>query len=343
MSNTFLSLDLIRYLFVLEVNAPMVWLPHFPAQELSLLLSEKIADRLPTTEARSWKKAMAAWHRGESSKSKQRGRIEPTSDTPWPIDAILFWYPIKRSFGKGERILFELKLFGDAADHDYFMEVILPAMEEIAMMPHHQSKQNHPLWGRFDIRSIYSAKGVTWKPLLKNGRLDLRRKVNAAQWATGLQLGKIPSRHSNPADQLTWLSPFSIEGLQANARGTKGKGGVKAPTLTHIVGSVAERVCQILLGKYAGPEDFVTALDHDARLSLSSAMRSAEKIGVSHHRIRISSSIFHAMGEGTQSFKAPIPHDVIPYLELGSILHIGKRTHFGCGTFTIHPERSVSI
>jgi hypothetical protein len=37
---------------------------------------------------------------------------------------------------------------------------------------------------------------------------------------------------------------------------------------------------------------------------------------------------------GAQTF-AKIPPRLLSYLELAATLHIGKHTHFGCGTFTL--------
>ncbi|MCX7707996.1 MAG: hypothetical protein N2204_08325 [Anaerolineae bacterium] len=41
---------------------------------------------------------------------------------------------------------------------------------------------------------------------------------------------------------------------------------------------------------------------------------------------------------GGQIFQR-IPRRLLPYLELAAILHIGRYTHFGCGTFLLSAAR----
>jgi len=50
-----------RYLFALRVNSSLVWFPNFPSVELSLILGNAIADRLPTIQARPWHKTLSSW------------------------------------------------------------------------------------------------------------------------------------------------------------------------------------------------------------------------------------------------------------------------------------------
>jgi len=56
-----LPLNIIRYLIVCRVNASMVWLSLFPSLEFSLVLGTFIAERLPTVQARPWRKALMPW------------------------------------------------------------------------------------------------------------------------------------------------------------------------------------------------------------------------------------------------------------------------------------------
>ncbi|MBF0235437.1 MAG: hypothetical protein HQK65_20735 [Desulfamplus sp.] len=344
MSNT--HIDLIRYLFVLEVNTSLVWLPKWPAMDLSVLLGETIADRLPIVEARAWKKAMSAWRlactdaqqrNGRSQISRKSCRSRIIHPGPWPIDAVIFWYPAKRSYGKGERILFELKLLGSAADHALFIEVILPAMEQISVTPPYGGQQyTNSLWGHFDIRSVYSANGHSWKPLVKNGALDLRRKINSTQWYSDL---KFQACSYSSRNNITWLSPFLIRGFAGVVAEDDNNSGKKKslcePQLSLILESVAARICSILLGRHATVEDFFNSLDHDERLSWKLAMDESFKTRISISNIRKSSDLVYELATGSQTFARPVPDVLIPYLQLGSILHIGEYTHFGCGTYFV--------
>ncbi|MBF0204444.1 MAG: hypothetical protein HQK67_09060 [Desulfamplus sp.] len=372
MSNT--PFSLIRYLFVLEVNTSFVWLPKWPAMELSLLLGETIADRLPIVEARAWKKSIAAWNISNSNFQQSNKKNEPNKlkndnvdgkklhQSPWPINAVIFWYPVKRSYGKGELILFELKLLGDAADHELFVEVILPAMEQISMTPYigtkniesknsgsnnsgsknsrsknsrsnnSVTKNTNSLWGHFDIRSVYSAKGYLWRPILKNGRLDLRRKVNSTQWSSGL---KPLDGSFKSLDQLTWISPFMIDGLKKDTRDSRKNNRIAAPKLFYILEAIAERMGLIFISKYSTAADFLNSLDNEERLAWKQAMEQSLRIPIYNNMIKESSNPIQGFGKGFQIFSKQIPDFIIPYLELGAIFHIGEYAHFGCGTYVI--------
>ena len=56
------SIHLIRYLLVWRVNHSLIRLPSWLPVELSFVLGNIIAERLPTNQARPWRKALEAWH-----------------------------------------------------------------------------------------------------------------------------------------------------------------------------------------------------------------------------------------------------------------------------------------
>ena len=123
-----LPLNLIRYLIVCRVNASMVWLSPDPAVEFSLVLGTFIQESLPTIQARPWRKALVPWkeHGGLSAIKKRSLKAIPGA--AWPVEAVIFCYPGKRAYGKGELIMLELKLIGESADHSFFLETILPKL-----------------------------------------------------------------------------------------------------------------------------------------------------------------------------------------------------------------------
>ena len=330
MSNT--PLNLIRYLFILNVNSSLVWLPKWPSIELSLVLGNTIADQLPTTQARPWKKALAAcnfYDKNLQSEKKKKGNIP---QSPWPIDAILFWYPVKRAYGQNERILLELKLVGQCADHGLFLEVILPAIENIGKVANSRWHYTNSLWGHFDIQSVYTAKGTQWKPLVKDGRLDLRYKVNPSQWSQGL---KFDMASSNAIDSLTWLTPFELKKCEITNRRLKKNTPPKVPSMSFIMEEIVQRMSSIILGKYATRDDFLEILESDVLLSWREAIEQASHIPLLRHDITRAPSDIPGQWIGSQTFATFIPTSIIPYLEFGSIFHIGKYTHYGCGNFVM--------
>jgi hypothetical protein len=327
-------IKLIRYLVVWRVNGSLVWLPRCLSTELSLALGTIIADRLPTREAGPWRKALAPWD--ECGGTSLIGKKKPTRipEVSWPIEAVMFAYPGKRTYGWGELILWELKLMGESADHGLFLEVILPAMEEAGSASEPRWRHRNVLWGHFDIHAIYAARGEQWEPVVSDGRLDLNYRASPTQWAEGLTFDLNSERIF---DRLTWLTPFDLtsdKGRTGRRRRRKKIPPHQVPTLQSMLESLVARMSQLLPGKHHTPNDVWDVLSAEEQASFQAVMEQASHIPVHHKKLKPSPKRWPGRWIGAQTF-AFIPHPIIPYLELASILHIGKQTHFGCGTFAI--------
>jgi len=326
-------IKLIRYLFVLRVNSSLVRLSRCLSIELSLVLGTIIANRLPTREARSWRKALAPWdeHGGIALVGKKKPERIP--EASWPIQAVLFVYPGKQTYGREELILWELKLMGESADHGLFLEVILPALEEAATVSDQQLQRKNGLWGRFDIQAIYAARGAQWEPVVSDGRLDLNYRVTPVQWAEGLTF---KPRSERVFDRLTWITPFDFSDAdQADRRRRRKEIPYRqVPTLQSILDSLVNRMSLLLPGKYNTPDDVWALLSAEEQAALRATMEQASHIPIHHKKLKPAPISWPGRWTGTQTF-ASIPRPIIPYLELASILHIGRQTHLGCGAFTI--------
>lgn len=326
-------IKLIRYLLVLRVNSSLVRLPRCLSTELSLVLGTMIANRLPTREARPWRKALAPWDEcgGISLVGKKKPRAIP--EASWPIEAVLFVYPGKPTYGQGELILWELKLMGESADHGRFLEVILPALEEAGTVSDQQLQRKNGLWGRFDVQAIYAARGGQWEPVVSDGRLDLNYRVTPIQWAEGLTFGP---RSERVFDRLTWITPFDFSDANQTGRRRRRKRipPHQVPTLQSMLDSLVSRMSLLLPGKYNTPDDVWAVLSVEEQAELRAVIEQASHIPIHHKRLGPAPKNWPGSWIGTQTF-ASIPHPIIPYLELASILHIGRQTHFGCGTFAI--------
>ena len=329
-------ISLIRYLMVWRVNASLAWVPRYLAAEISQVLGMLIAARLPTPEAYHWRKTLAAWD--EADKDKEKPEIpEVFPDTLWPIESVVFVYPGKPSYGPGERILWELKLLGASADHGRFLEVILPAMEAASTTADPRWQRQNSLWGKFDIDSIYVARGNRWEPFVRGGQLDLRYRATPEQWAEGLTFAPPAGRIF---DRLTWLTPFDLSKPQTKEAKTRQPRNPKripagqSPTLPRILEALADRLCVFLPGKYHTTADVWNSLSAAEQAALQAALEQAAIIPLHHQGF--SRAPKHGPGRwiGTQTFPS-IPSPIIPYLELASIIHLGQQTHFGCGTFSI--------
>jgi len=326
-------IKVLRYLLVWRVNRSLVQVPSSFAADLSLVLGTMIAERLPTRQATPWRQALAHWERREDA----RAHTGLGSEAPWPLEAVVLVYPGKRTYGQGEPILWELKLFGASADHGLFLETILPALEAASSTADPRWHARNTIWGRFDIQAVYVARGMHWEALVRDGRLDLRYRPSATQWADGLTLD---TARAHRYTRLTWVTPFDLDGMSADtsaghpAERPAETVSATGPTLRTILNALTCRLRRLMLEQPMRPEDGRDALLSEGPLHLPEAMRAADDILVRSADLERVPDRWPGQWRGTQVFTS-IPARCCPALQLASILHIGRKTHFGCGTFVV--------
>jgi hypothetical protein len=328
------SVNLIRYLIVWRVNSTLVRLPRYLPTELSQVIGTLIAERLPTQQAHDWRKAL-----GLDAAASDTARQPPSALSPqppvkeWPIESVLFAYPGKRAFGQGEIILWELKLLGNSADHGLFLEVILPALEAAASTTDPRWHQPRSLWGRFDIHAVYAARGAQWEPLVSEGRLNLDYRADPRQWAEGLTLGL---KESSPFRRLTWLMPFDLGAPTSEpCASEENHPRPNAPTMQNIVDALMERMVLFLPAKRPTVEQVWARLSPKEQTDLWLALQETQPASAQGVALEPPPKGWPGRWIGTQTFKT-ISARLTPYLELASILHIGKQTHLGCGTLLLN-------
>ncbi len=336
MWNFIKPIKLIRYLVVWRINSALVRAPICLTPELSLGLGSIISQRLPTRRAKPWRKTTANWndYGGTALVGHRMPRTIP--EISWPVESVLLDYSgtSRRIYGNGEKILWELKLMGEDADHGFFLEVILPALEETCNISNHNWRRRKSFWGRFDIQAVYAARGDTWEPVVRDGLLDPHYRANPTQWAEGLTFAADSGR---VFDRLTWVAPFDLleEDDEANKRGGKKRiASHEIPTLPKIMTSLITRMVHLLPGKYNTADDLWEIVGTEEKSAFDAALEQARLIPLHRKEFKRARGGCPGKWTGIQTF-ASIPHPIIPYLELASILHIGKQTHFGCGTFVI--------
>ncbi|MFH0925527.1 MAG: hypothetical protein V1872_07845 [bacterium] len=333
------QIKLIRYLVVWKVNSSFVKLPPSFSPELSRVLGTIISKRLSTREAKPWHKGLISGG-NEILESEEQGS---KTETLWPIESVLLVYPAKLSYGTGEFIIWELKLLGEQADHGFFLEVILPAIEEASYTSDRQWGYRNGLWGHFDIQSVYVARGYNWQPLVNNGRLDLRCQVSPEQWAEGLSFTS-PIRLQQAFRGLTWLTPFDIREICLTKCFLRGCHKKSTISLQGILELLILRLNYLIFGKnyttHLNPKENcfdINLFSPSDQKALQAAINDTKNIPTLSEEITYFSNK-KLTGEriGKQTFTSNIPSSVIPYLELASILHVGRKTHFGCGTFYLN-------
>lgn len=323
--------NLLRYLVVLRVASPLVRLLDHPSVEFSLALGRAVADSLPTTEARPWRKALANWDDCFDSRAK-RGTpmlgikgFQGPPEVSWPIDAVFFFYPHKRHYGRGEPILWELKLLGDAADHAFFLEVILPALETLGRQGLPGRQYANCLWGHFDVDSVYVAAGDRWDPIARQGRLDLSYRPTPDQWARGWD-----EKADRPESfrSLAWLTPVELQPGRSLYEPP-----ADAPLPAHILEAFTHRLSALLFGRHYDIDGFWSMLNDKDALDFMAAAREATEICVVRDDVTRVPNPWPGQWTGVQVFDRAVSGRVLHYLALAALVHIGRHTHFGCGTF----------
>lgn len=327
-----------RYLIVWRVNSSLAYLPGYLSLDLSRVIGSIIAQRLPSSEKTKWKKTLDPLIKYVDSAAKfKKKRAGAIPDIAWPIHSTLLVYPGKRTYGKDELIFWELKLFGEHADHGLFLEVILPAMEEASYTSDPRWNQKNRLWGHFDIHHVFAARGNSWEPVVSDGKLDLRYWATPFQWCENLKFKPTSSYHFS---RLNWMSPFDFVDVISNLSKLDFSNKHltllinNAPTLPLILLSLIFRIQEFLYGRSKNTDNVGDFLSEEDRTAFHQALEAVARISITKDNIRQAPRNWPGRYFGVQQFRG-IPHSIIPYLELASILHIGKQTHFGCGTFVI--------
>jgi hypothetical protein len=91
------------------------------------------------------------------------------------------------------------------------------------------------------------------------------------------------------------------------------------------------RVAPLALGKWATAKQAWGTLDAEVQQSI---WLDCEEGRPKRAMLERASRDWPGEWIGAQLF-ARIPPRLLPYLELASVLHVGKHTHFGCGTFVL--------
>jgi hypothetical protein len=160
-----------------------------------------------------------------------------------------------------------------------------------------------------------------------DGKLNLRYRATPNQWADGLTFTPTSQR---TLDHLTWLTPFDLQ----DSSGLTNPKSLYAPILPKLLEALAARMSLFIPGKRRAHADVWNVLSAEDQAALRGAIEQAAEFPVRRQDIERAPKGWPGRWIGAQTFLF-IPDPFVPYLELASILHIGKQTHFGCGTFVL--------
>jgi hypothetical protein len=314
------TIKAIRYLCVWRVNSTLVRLQEPLSVNIAYVLATLMSERMSTRVARSWTKNLNSFD------------SQNIPELLWPIDSAIVPYPSKVTLGQGETIMWELKLFGEDADHEFFLETILPAMEDASVIKDHRWYARNSLWGHFDIDSVYVCHGNKWKPLVEQGSLDLKYHPTPWQWYEVDEIQFSKDVKNITFKHLYWLTTFDLSPEAASDIDVEQDSG---RALTRVVEAVIERMNFLLKVSKRTNETIWTFLDKEQDEYLNQALENSENIIHGYHDLEPAPKKYPARWRGTQHFPTKIPSLFLPYLNIASILHIGRYTQYGCGTFLL--------
>ena len=329
--------NVIRYLIGWRVNSSIAWLPRHPAIETAYVLGKIIAKRFSSQDAGAWLKALQPLEKYFAAQEPRPKKTPRTPVVSWPMETVLSMQPGKRAFGRDEVIYWRMTILGAEADHGFFLEVILPAMEEAGFTSDPAWAKRNRLWGHFDIDSVHIARGDQWEPIVQGGKLDLRYAASPTQWLEGLALPERAKKHRYRS--LVWTMPFDFSDLPTGrdeslpAEAAAAKAMRSSPPLDMVLRALLIRLNKIMHGKRSSVKIDLEEIFHEEEMQ--KYLRALEQAESARHIENNLKPPYRGMpGKriGSQTYVA-IPKAVLPYLDLASILHVGKQTLYGCGTF----------
>jgi len=317
------SIKLFRYLIAWRINAPMIRLPIDFSASISKILGYAIADSLSTRDARLWHKHLDA----NKLQLFQRPAIEdPYPETPWPVNAVIIPYTNKRNYCQGEVIYWELKLIGDSADHGFFLEAIIPAMEKLGYIEQNIPQSRMSIWGHYDILSVWVANGNQWEPLINDSQLNLRYHPKPLQWNSHLT-EEYYTKEMSKKNRLIWLRPFEFEVQNLSQMHDK-----FIPEMQTIIESVVRR-WSYFESSIIRKEIWDLVPSH-LLIEVKKAWEIACNMRISSYNLTPALRNEPGLWSGELTYDN-IPVFLMPYLDMAAVFHVGKKTHYGCGTFAL--------
>lgn len=322
-----------RYLFVFRVRGQVVRFRIPAPGDIVYTLGLHIAARLPPKQAKSWREALAG-NEVEAFQKMHQSSIR-LKENPWPIHAAVMVYPAKAFYGKDDLIFWELKLMGDHADHSFFLEVILPALETLSQKPLLSYKNRFSPWGKFDIQSVYTARGHEWVPLASDGRLDLRRRCSTQSWCKGMLFYH---RLRFIMTNLQWMTPVCLARLEDDEEDRSFFSPTEIGNLPRLLEAWLSRASRLILGRWGTSEKLLADMDGGVRDDWQAAMDAAARVPLVRTEMKQNLNYGRHVYEGEHWYGARIPDILMPHLALASIFHVGRLTHYGCGSFGLSVE-----
>jgi hypothetical protein len=138
------------------------------------------------------------------------------------------------------------------------------------------------------------------------------------RWITPFDLGEMPDASSSPS------RPRPKDDIPTS----------EIPTLQDILDALISRMTVFMPNKHQTPEDVWALVDPEEQTLLWHALQQAPATAQPRPKLKPVPRYWPGRWTGIQTFEV-IPQRILPYLEMASVLHVGRQTHFGCGTFRL--------
>ena len=214
---------------------------------------------------------------------------------------------LKKIYRAGEYFAFEIRLFGQAAQHRLLIERFLPAIEMGGKLNGIGSWIDIPQsnYGCFEVHKVLVARPDKWVEV-----------YNPRQWffqeVVPDDVNAAVAQTSEQRTTLTWLTPFCLK--QKNTH-------IVEPDIASLVKFISVRLIQL-------QPSFCR--DHFTEI-----LAQAQKVRIFQHDLRLV-ELFEKRSDMFQIGKIifeQLPPPLARMLDIGSIIHIGKATRYGNGIY----------
>jgi hypothetical protein len=166
--------------------------------------------------------------------------------------------------------------------------------------------------------------------------LNLRYRATSLQWAEGIESVMQLERSFY---RLNWITPCELQPVSApttRCATTDPSHSIdESPGLKAILEALIERICHVMPGKVHTPEELWKRVGTEEQAYFLDAMDQVARVGVRRNQLVGVPKGWPGKWIGKQWLDQVVPPAALPYLHLASIVHVGRYTHFGCGTFLL--------
>jgi hypothetical protein len=319
-----IDLPWLRYVVMIEVTGPLLWLGRDRGWQLRGLLARWMKRQFPCeSEARCSQCTTKTAAGGCEYETLFFGKgVESNASLAWMLVPPLCARSVYRT---GDLLTFEVRLFGALASHDLFLRRFLPALQvggRLQGMGHWQQFQQGT-HGRFEVVGAEVWQSSSWHQVL-----DARGRV-VQEGISPLRGIPMPSERPGESDhRFEFVTPVAL---------LRGGEPVETFSLSEVLFATNRRLMSL------GAVERGTPLDEGFKAIAQAARATVtieEVFGIADLRTetmkekRYKAADVYRIGH---FIVRDVPEAAWPLIAAASLLHIGKGTRQGCGALVVSP------